>query len=1221
MSRLSKNILTFSLLCSLSFLAGTVKAQLDFVENKGQWHRNVNYRNDFSNGSFFLEKAGFTVLLHNAEEMETLSGFIHGHKPTEKPLSNFTLHSFAYKVVFSGASPLAAPVPEKVQTTYNNYFIGNDPSAWASHCRVYQAITYKNVYPNIDVRYYSDAGRLKYDIIVRPGGNVSSIAMRYDGPTELSVKNKELIIKTPVGEVKELDPYSYQPQNNTRKTINCKYVVRDNLVTFQVGNYDSRETLVIDPSVIFSSFTGSSADNWGYTATPGADGSFYAGGVVFASANSSDTYPVSPGAYQVSFGGGPFEDNLSPYDVGIFKFSPDGRDRVYATYLGGNGNEQPHSMIVDAQGNLVVAGRTNTRRFPGTTTVFGPGISGIAGNYDIFVTKFNANGTALIGSVQVGGSADDGVNIRPKYRTPKGSDRLRRNYGDDARSEVIIDGNNNIILVSCTQSNNFYEKGTSLNTPAGSAGNQDGVVLKFNANLNNILFSSYFGGSGDDACFVTSINPSNGHIYIGGATSSSNLPGDTNGTIYSTNQGGPATPGNGPIDGFVTDLLPDLSGIQKTTYIGTTGVDLVYGLKFDKKGFPYITGTTTSSNWPILNVLFSNPGSSQFIVKLKPDLSAFVYSTVFGTGSSNPNISPIAFLVDRCENVYVTGWGGGINVSDDYQTGNTFGLPERDPIPNIPAPDGRDFFFFVLQKNAQSQLFGSHFGQNGGLGDHVDGGTSRFDNNGVIYQAMCANCSGRGTFTFPTSPGAWARENGSSICNEAAVKIHMDYAGVGAGLQTIIDGVKNDTSGCVPFTVVFRDTLLLGKKFYWDFGDNSPIVVTTSFDTSHTYTVPGRYRVMLISEDIGTCNERDTAYVYIRAGNNVAKLDFNAIKDVPCTSISYKFHNTSIAVNPSFFANQVFEWDFGDGSQPVLAALNPPVPHTFPAEGDYVITLTLRDTNFCNTPLVLTRTLRVYSLVKAAFTTPPVGCVKYNAQFTFTTGSGATDFFWEFGDGTFSTDSTNANPTHLYELPGTYNVRLIVRDTSTCNKVDTSAYFSIYVSPRPTAKFDWSPNPPLQNTATQFTNLSSGATRYLWSFNDPDEGGSSTETNPTYLYNSTGTYFAQLVAYNPENCTDTFVLAVNTLILPLLDVPNAFTPGRFGENGYVSVVGFGIRKMDWRIYNRWGQMLYRTTSRKQSWDGTYKGKLQPMDVYSYTLDVEFSDGKKYRKTGDITLLR
>jgi gliding motility-associated-like protein len=92
-------------------------------------------------------------------------------------------------------------------------------------------------------------------------------------------------------------------------------------------------------------------------------------------------------------------------------------------------------------------------------------------------------------------------------------------------------------------------------------------------------------------------------------------------------------------------------------------------------------------------------------------------------------------------------------------------------------------------------------------------------------------------------------------------------------------------------------------------------------------------------------------------------------------------------------------------------------------------------------------------------------------------------------------------------------------------------------------------------------------------------------------------------------------------VLPLLDVPNAFTPGRFGENGIIRVAGYGIGRMDWRIYNRWGQLVFSTQDRRTGWDGTFKGKLQPMDVYTYTLDVEFTDGKKLRKTGDINLLR
>ena len=93
------------------------------------------------------------------------------------------------------------------------------------------------------------------------------------------------------------------------------------------------------------------------------------------------------------------------------------------------------------------------------------------------------------------------------------------------------------------------------------------------------------------------------------------------------------------------------------------------------------------------------------------------------------------------------------------------------------------------------------------------------------------------------------------------------------------------------------------------------------------------------------------------------------------------------------------------------------------------------------------------------------------------------------------------------------------------------------------------------------------------------------------------------------------------IINPLLDVPNAFTPGKYGVNGIVKVAGFGIGKMSWKIYNRWGQVVFATNDRKQGWDGTFKGAVQPMDVYTYTLDVEFTNGIKLRKTGDITLLQ
>jgi len=1177
------------------------KAQMEFIQNKGQWDNKVEYRADFSSGSFFLENQGFTVLLHNPADLKKISDQMHGHNPNTSTTGQpIILNSHAYKVKFLGSSSLVQNVPDKIQPHHNNYFFGSDQSKWVADCKIAQAVTYQNVYRNIDVRYYSDGGKLKYDIVVHPGGNINAIALQYTGAGNIQVKNKELVINTSVGEVRELYPYSYQVQEEGRQTVNCKYVVKDNIVRFKVDDYDPKSTVIIDPTLIFSTFTGSTADNWGYTATPAPDGSFYAAGIAFGPG-----FPVSAGAFQTVFAGGINEDQTGAYDIAIIKFSANGSNRLYATYLGGSSNEQPHSMICDPQGNLILAGRSNSSNYPKTIPQVGNG-----GAYDIVVTKISANGSAIMGSVKIGGAGNDGVNIRGKYVAPDGADVTRRNYGDDARSEVIIDAAGNILLASSTQSSGaeasggFPIRNTAIQTIFGG-GRQDGVILKFTSNLGAVLFSTYFGESDDVACFVISQNPVYGNIYVAGGSNSPNLPGDKTGVLQGTYQGG-------EVDGFVTEIQNDGAAIIKTTYQGTGGNDLVYGIQFDMLGFPYIMGTTTG-NWPVINATFSNAGSKQFISKLQPDLSAYVYSTVFGTNASVPNLSPIAFLVDRCQNVYVSGWGGGINNQKLFPSAGTGGMPEVNPLPGIPVADGADFYFFVLEKNALSQLFGSHFGQNGGIGDHVDGGTSRFDANGVIYQAVCA-CIGNGVVTpFPTTNGAWSRTNNSNSCNEGGVKFVMNFAGVGASVKATIDGVV-DTIGCVPLTIRFTDTLAKGKMYIWNYGDGSPndITFAPNNSVSHTYTAVGTYLLTLIAVDSATCNISDTAYVTVKVGANIVTPDFTFFKLDSCNSLRYQFTNLTTAVTPTF-TNQSFLWDFGDGSPKVRSGLAPQI-HTYPSTGTYIITLIVDDTVFCNAPDTVIKTLRISPNVKAIFTTPDRGCVPYNAQFK-NISQGGTDWIWEFGDGG---TSTAFEPTHLYGSTGTYNVRLIAIDTSTCNKRDTSAYFAITVFPIPTANFSWTPNPPLENTITRFTNLSSGATRYLWDFGD---GGSSTLVNPTHLYNATGVYQATLYAFNIADCVDSITLDIPIIIKPLLDVPNAFTPGRFGKNAIVKVEGFGIGKMNWKIYNRWGQVVFSSSDQNQGWDGMFKGVLQPMDVYTYTLDVEFTDGQKLRKTGDISLLR
>lgn len=1184
---------------ALQLFTQSLFGQAEFIENKGQWHSNVQYRSNFQSGSFFLEESGFTVLLYNAGELALAHRLAHGGMEKTIP-ETFTLHSFVYKAKFIGANIYAKSLPEKELAYHNNYFIGNDHSKWASDCKLFQAINYKDIYPGIDIRYYTQGANLKYDLILNPGADINKIQLKYDGPQKLSLEKDKLIIHTPVGDVMELSPYAFQATEKGREEIKVRYVLKDNILSFDADAYDKGKPLIIDPTIIFTSFTGSTSDNWGYTATPGKDGSLYAGGIVFGNGQ----YQVSPGAYDQTFNGGTAEGYLNNgYDMAFFKFSPDGSQRRYATYIGGSGNEQPHSMMEDAQGNLVIAGRSASSDYPLTRTRIGPG-----GGYDIVVTKLNSTGSALIGSIKIGGSSQDGINIRPKNVLPDGIESLRRNYGDDARSEVIIDGSGNIIVVSCTSSSDFLG---GLTTPIQQdfKGGQDGVILKFSANLATTIFATYFGGAGNDACFVTAINPIDGNIYVGGATASSTIPGDKTGTIQPAFAGGDA-------DGFVTIIAPDGSSVIKTTYLSGTGsnaADLVYGLKFDKLGYPYVMGTTTGS-WTVVNAAYSNPGAKQFISKLQPNLSAYVYSTVFGKSSPAPDLSPIAFLVDRCENVYVSGWGGGIN--DAYtSSSSTSGLPETNPLPGIPSSDGKDFYFFVLEKNAASRLFATHYGQNGGTGDHVDGGTSRFDENGVIYQGICANCGNSPLcapclthVSFPTTSGVVFPDNLSNNCNQAAVKIQMNFAGVGAKLAT-----DDSTKGCVPLTVHFKDLLQQGVKYYWLFADGSPMQITTSSTNAHTFNNVGTYNVMLIAEDSSKCNIRDTSYLKIVVSAKKATLDFNAVKLPPCENLSYQFVNTSTAANGSF-TNQSFSWDFGDGTAPLIAGTNT-VNHTYAAPGTYTVKLYLRDTSFCNYPDSLIKTVRLNPLVDARFTFNHRSCDPDTVHFVNQSLAG-TSFIWQFDNGTvFSTDE---NPDYIFTAPGTYKVRLIAIDPNTCNGRDTSEYSTIIVFATPNADFDWSPNPPLTNIPVSFTNLSTGAVTYLWNFGDAT---TSTDVNPVHEYIATGSWSVLLIATNKVGCVDSVRKTVRSLVETLVAVPNAFTPGKFGSNSVIMVKGFGIKAIKWDIYNRWGERVFTTDNKNVGWNGYYKGKLQPMDVYAYTLDVEFSDGQKLRKTGDITLLR
>lgn len=1236
------------------------QGRLQFQENKGQWNPAVLYRAQLPNGYIYLRKTGITYSLLSGTDMQALRERVHGHihasdsaqlpydKGPRHSSNRYTgnnrtasppggdlplaIHGHAYQVNFLNSSPATRITADQPSKARYNYLIG-DRSHWGQNVRAFGGITYQDLYPMIDMHLYSDRQGLKYDLIVKPGSDPEDIRFEYSGADALYLKNGHLYIKTSVGTNIEVSPYAYQVIDNRRVEVRCKYHLEGDILTFRIGaEYEPGHTLVIDPNFIFATYSGSNADNWGYTATYDREGNFYMGGIVFSSG-----YPVTPGAFQDSIGSTGNYGN-GGFDISLSKLSPDGTQLIYATYLGGDNAEQPHSLIVNSKNQLIISGRTRSTNFPGDRV-------GNGGGWDMILTELTADGSNTVGSLIIGGSGDDGVNIADKY-TPvqQGSltYSLRRFYGDDARSEVNLDAQENIIVVGSTQSDKDFPV-TSAFQPAFGGGLQDAVVIKADPDLSGLQWASYLGGSENDAAYVLDFS-NTGNIYVAGGTESSDFPG-TSGTFQPNIKG--------HADGFIAEVRANGSSLVRATYLGTGQRDQIYGIQSDKDGDIYVGGTTEGV-WDFPGVIHfpaDVPNGKQFIAKFNSGLTDMIYTATFGsTGSqkaSQPNISPTAFLVDRCENVYMSGWGGSIDVAGGaYATQGTRNLPIKDPL-NIGTPDGNDFYFFVMKKDATDILFADTYGQNGGFPDHVDGGTSRFDPTGVIYQAICANCGG-GTI-FPTGPpGVYSRENGSltqgsggrAACNEVGFKIAFNLDGVRGGVAPL----DRRHLHCYHEEVTFIDTLYgrPAESWTWDVFKNDTtnhIAGPEITDTSvfhYTFDEVGNYIVRMIKYNPGDCIERDTSYTNIRIGDNPARLKLLSSKLPPCSSFKYQFVNlsTSDKINP--IEDSSFVWDFGDGSGNVPQT-NDSMIHFFPEAGNYTVRLTLKDTaNFCNTPLDSVVLISASDILEAGLQAPETVCSPGTYPLTNTT-LGGTNYIWTITrpdqtDTTIERGDLNSVQ-YPFDAPGQYHIKLVARDT-VCHEAD-SVESTLTAYPHPSASFTVTTNQPHQDTVvnavfyfnntsqSNFTGVDS-TLNYLWYFGD---GHTSTKKNPWHLYAKTGTYQVNLITTNPAGCSDTATTRVTEKIIPALDVPTAFTPGSGDINSHVAPRAFGIVKIDFRIYNRWGQLVYHSNDPEitylpdRGWDGTYKGKPQEMDAYAYILNVVFENGETATKKGSITLIR
>lgn len=1579
------------ILCLLSWSTigqiDMAQTHLKFIENKGQWSSNIYYSADLPGGSLMVMNGKLHYQFYDQKKHNLLTQHNHnGDLPSD---ASVNYHGF--NVNFVGGSIVGKPIIEGSHpfTENRNYFLGNDPAHWASNVTSFERITYQSVYDNIDLSIYQSGNSLKYEFIVKPHSSPKDITIQIEGADSVYLEQGHLLIETSVNGVAEKPPYAYQLYNDYIKEIPCEFILKNGVLTYKVGRYDKEKDLIIDPKLIFSTYSGSTADNWGNTACLDNEGNLYTGGTIFGTTGgrfptpSLAGFPATTGAFQQIFQGG-------DTDIGILKFDSSGTNLIYATYIGGDGAEIPTSTIANDQQELFILGTSSSVNFPvsenafqkqnnlgvpqyvwyvngipvdtGATTnlsglnegdsvyvkflvqtslvscsddtstsnvitidfpkgeyqvvqadtlicdgdtsyfeisltdifpdsdsiqwwlngvdtgirdslfegvnlqngdsisvliqyqncdgslvidtvsfivthangtsrnhnilsdklpctntvltlnlssaenlennsvawyvnglprqnantfqvelnnldtvyailttastlscipndtlsdtliidnslysvtpeykflsfsdynlctgsaavemtvnypgedpeyvvsinngpfilftggesftqtgltgndsivvgmvsqhgcrdkdtvfsktiVFGPedeksplvsiiatsdsscekgtasySISGGApwnesvvpvggyqftGGTDLVIIKLSADGSQVLGSTFIGGGANDGLTSNNSL--------LANNYGDQLRGDINIDSDDNVYITSTTSSVDFPVNGYQ-NSFGG--GRHDAIVFKMNSNLDSLIWSSYFGGNGDETGVSIQRDSLNGVFFVGG-TNSSNFK-----TTSSVVNESPI----GHVDGYIAHFSPDGNSLIGSTLLGTPQFDASYFVQLGLNDNVFVLGQT-KGNYPILGNVYENPNSGLFIHKLPPTLDSTFFSTVIGDLDSMnaivPNISPTAFLVNECENLFISGWGGAVNATSPFSKngGSTINMPLTSNAYDA-ITDGSDFYMMVLLKDADSLIYATYFGGQTAR-EHVDGGTSRFDRLGIVYQSVCAGCGANNDFPqFPTpdgDPNTYPQSNMSGNCNNGVFKFD---------LATLEAKFTNELE-CLPNTITFINLTEGGVDYLWKFGDDSTFFTLTTDSVSHTYLQPGTYEVTLIATDITTCIGKDSVT--------------NTIT-IPEPFLAESFTDTiCIGENLNLFAsedNTLFEYNWSPGTGVTDSTIHNPTSNTLTSTKFEIL---IKDTLGCEK----TDTFNLYVLPELSADFEVIGTCPTELAELINTSNPASLMQWIINKDTITTNADTIR--YTFNESGIKNIRVIAQNDSSCNIADTlNKSIIIYTKYIPeffeaticygdslqveinngNGDFDynWTPTTgvdlsdpshpiffPLstQQYAVDFDNsincfgedsviikvnqlsdsisfgtvgsctdkpryefrsLNNTAYNYSWNFGDNE---TSTGSSATHVYQKHGDFLVT-VTISDTVCTieDTITVKNEKFV-----VYNIFTPNFDNSNEHFQIDGInnnGNWKLD--VYNRWGKLIFKDDRYKNDWkaaeieDGTY----------------------------------
>ncbi|MBP6641814.1 MAG: SBBP repeat-containing protein, partial [Flavobacteriales bacterium] len=955
---------------------------IEFTENQGQFSNGVLYRADFPLGQALATREGMLMkafdpasVQERHEDGMRIEQEMHEGKPF-RPLM-WREKGHAWMLHFNNAQPSMKVESRDAHKGTTNYFVGDRS---AVDVRSFHEVWYTDVYKATDVRYYPAAdGALEYDIICKPGSDPSEIAIEFKGIENVHVSDKgELVLSSSLGDMVFPAPVVYQKINGKEKSVRTTYKqLGKNSIGFNVGAYDRNETLVIDPIALrWATWvnTNSTGQNHGHCIwVDPSDGAIY---VVARVDGLTDN--ITLGAFSTASAGNlemVVGKYLEPTNVGGLG------ERVWQTYLGGNGDDNPYAMEQGPDGNLYITGQTSSTNFP---LIGGGAFSGSSLNQqaqsgiDVFVLKINTEGNSIKAAVVGGNGADDNFDVR------------LANNGD-----VFVSGS--------TTSTNLL----TLNAGSGASntnnGGSDVFLFRIDQDLSSLVWMRNYGGSSTDRASIMLHNPNTGDLFVGGNTSSTNFP------LVSARQ---STRG-----GTTAGFLQRLTGAGTTTwssyFSSESGDDAnLLCMAFNNNNTEiYFGGVTEGLNSANISASgvhdISHNGSNDFYVARMDLDQNFLDGTYIGGSNNETNM--MGLNVDQNNDAYVFG----------YTNSNNF---PTSAAPNVPLQTGlqgeNDKVFFKLESDLSVLEFSTYFGGTNDDYDPVGERGIKFSNcriytivtsesnNIPLTQGSLNTTKNSGTSTYEPGLVVWA--NPPDILDNT---ITSDEIAICAG------ATPGNITGSAPsysLPTIIRNG---ATSSYPNLGSAATYQWQTSTDSLNWTDIVGATGQNLPGTQLGPVNE-DTyvrriiggdACILAGAADQVVTVRLMTVTGIVTNASCNGFADGTIQANANGLPNFQYAWSNGQTTQTATGL----------AAGSYSVTVT--DASGCTAQ----QTFQVGqpTVLGGQSTVTPATCANANGGAT-ASGTGGTapyTYLW----------SNNTNgPTISGVQGGTYTVT--IRDAKNC---------------------------------------------------------------------------------------------------------------------------------------------------------------------------------------------